>query len=498
MDDQQRAEWLACDALAAYFIDNYCRIYDATARRWIAFRLWREQYETLCAIEANDQVVILKARQLGLTWLVLAYILWLLLFRPATTALLFSRRDREAVYLLDERLKGMYKELPDWMRHGTTDWYTEFDNNHAWRLSNGSVGQAFPTNAGDSYTASIVLVDEADLVPDLNKMMRAIKPTVDGGGKIILLSRSDKSKPQSEFKKIYRAAVAGLNDWYAIFLAWHVRPSRDAAWYDAQKRDILSRTTGLDDLHEQYPATDKEALAPKILDKRLSPLWLQQCDATGPGINVTGAPAIPGLVVYAAPVAGRDYVGGLDPAEGNPNSDESSLSILDKETGEQVAELAGLFQPSVMASYADTVCVWYNRADLLVERNNHGHAVLLWLTEYSDLSILEGLDGRAGWLSNQRGKTLMYDIGADAFRDGDTIIHSEIAYNQLQSIEGATLRAPTGENDDRADSYVLALVARSLPSPGWVDFARQQMESATSDQAQTAAGAPHNQVVKSN
>jgi hypothetical protein len=39
----------------------------------------------------------------------------------------------------------------------------------------------------------------------------------------------------------------------------------------------------------------------------------------------------------------------------------------------------------VLASHADALGQWYNRAALMVERNNHGHAVLLWLQANSTL-----------------------------------------------------------------------------------------------------------------
>jgi hypothetical protein len=459
--DEQKIEWLKCAEACDYFIDEYCQIYDATAKKWVPFKLWREQFETLQRIIESRLVVILKARQLGLTWLILAYFLWLMLFHPAVTALVFSKRDDEAVYLVDDRLKGMDRQLPPWMRARAI----LKDSGHEWELSNGSLVKAFPTSAGDSYTATVALVDEADLVPDLNRLMRAVKPTIDGGGQLILLSRSDKDKPQSEFKQIYRAAKQKLTDWVAVFLPWWIRPSRDAAWYAAQKADILQRTGSLDDLHEQYPATDTEALAPRTLDKRIAPAWLEQCYVeTVPLSEVASqAPAIPGLVVYLPPAPGRTYIVGVDPAEGNPTSNDSSLTVLDLLTGEEMASLAGKFQPSTMAAHTDAVGRYYNNAAVMVERNNHGHAVLLWLRDHSKLRRLTGLDGREGWNSTTQGKSLLYNTAADAFRGKETILHSFATYTQLQSIEGSSLSAPEGEMDDRADSYALALAGRLRP-----------------------------------
>ena len=441
-----------------YFIGRYCEIYDATDREWISFDLWPEQKDTLYTITDNRLVIILKARQLGQTWLVLAFALWLMLFHPAATVLLFSRRDDEAIHLLDFRLKQMYKRLPDWMRESIQ---IEMDSKHEWRLSNGSMVYAFPTTAGDSYTATLAIVDEADLVPNLNDLMTAVKPTIDGGGRMILLSRSDKSHPSSPFKRIYKAAKRQLNEWSPVFLPWWVRPSRTQEWYDTQKRDTLANTGALDDLHEQYPATDTEALAPATLDKRIPARWLEQCYDEMEPLEEHGGPVSPGLRVYKQPEPSRSYVIGGDPAEGNPTSDESSLHVLDSITGEEVAGLGGKFQPDTFASYIDMVGKWYNHAAVLVERNNHGHAVLLWLGIYSPLPILLGEDGRAGWLSSARGKVMMYAQGASSFRNGDVIIHDFVTFDQLASIEGSTLRAPDDAPDDRADSFVIANVARS-------------------------------------
>jgi hypothetical protein len=352
----------------------------------------------------------------------------------------------------------MYARLPSFLRVRAV----VNDNEHEWALSNGSVVRAFPTSAGDSYTATLAIVDEADLVPDLNRLMRAVKPTIDGGGRMILLSRSNKREPQSEFKRIYRAARENVNGWCAVFLPWHSRPSRDAVWYEAQRNDILRRTGSLDDLHEQYPATDVEALAPRALDKRIAPQWLEQCYVASSQYAVANhAPPIPALRVYQGQIGDVEYVLAADPAEGNPTSDPSALTVLRRDTGEQVAELAGQYEPSTFAAHIDAIGRWY-RAAVLVERNNHGHAVLLWLRDHSALTLLCGNDGREGWQTNTNSKALMYSVAASAFRDRETMIHSFETLTQLQSIEGSTLSAPSGEHDDQATCYALALVARNI------------------------------------
>jgi hypothetical protein len=451
-----RQEVLKSCSSPLYFLETYVMIYDATDRVWLPFRLWPAQATTLKTIQVNRLVCILKARQLGLTWLVMAFALWLMLFRPAATVLLFSRRDDEATDLLKTRLGGMYDRLPSWLKVRSF----EVDNEHEWRLSNGSRALAFPTTAGDSYSATLAVVDEADLVPDLEKMLNSVKPTIDSGGRMVLLSRVNKSAPGSLFKRIYASAKQKTTDWVHVFLPWDVRPGRDQAWYDSQKTEILQHTGSLDALHEQYPAADTEALAPRSLDKRIPAEWLQQCFQETQPIQHEMVPAIPGLVVFALPIPGRTYVVGLDPAEGNPTSDDSALEVLDKETGKEVAALAGKLQPSVLAAYADTIGHWYNDAGILVERNNHGHAVLLWLENNSSLWRIPGEDNHPGWLTTSRSKALLYNATADAFRTRQTILHSFATFTQLSSVDGNTLRAPDGEHDDRAVAFALASIAR--------------------------------------
>ena len=223
-EQDERAEWAKCALSLPYWLDAYGRIYDPAARGWLPFRLWPAQMALAGQLQAGRQFVILKARQMGLTWLCAGCALWLMLFRPAATALLFSRRDDEAVHLLKFRLRGMYDRLPAWMQAARLD----VDNDHELRLSNGSAALAFPTTGGRSYTASFALVDEADHVPELDRLLDAVKPTVDAGGRLILLSTADKGRPGSPFKRVYEAARVGENDYTPVFLPWSARPDRTA------------------------------------------------------------------------------------------------------------------------------------------------------------------------------------------------------------------------------------------------------------------------------
>lgn len=448
-----------CAASRDYFVNTYLNIFDAKAATWIPFTLWTEQRRMLRAFDRHQLIIALKARQLGITWLCLGGdILWSMLFRPKAVALIFSKRDDEATYLLnEERLKGMYQRLPEWMqaRAITTD------SAHQFGLSNGSMAYAFPTTGGDGYTATNVLVDEADLIPNFNQMMRSVKPTIDAGGRMVMISRVDKAKPESGFKNIYRGAKDGANAWYPIFLPWHVRPERTRAWYEQQRQDALTNTGSLDDVFEQYPETDEQALMTRSSDKRIPADWLlsayvELAPLSDAVLKLAKAPAVPGLRVYKLPKKDRKYVMGADPAEGNPTSDDSTALVLDAETGKHMAVLVGKFEPETFGVYLSQVGVFYNSAPVLPERNNHGHAVILGMRHSSPLRILKGLDGKPGWQTNAQSKALLYANAASAYRDSEGILHDRQVYRQLGSIVGSTLSAPEGQMDDLAMADVLA------------------------------------------
>ena len=456
MDKQQaRIEWLMCEMSVGYFTQSYARIYNATDQRWLPFDLWPAQASTLGKMSSDRMLVMLKARQLGMSWLSLAYALWLLIFFSPATVLLFSLREAEAIELLG-RLKEMYKLLPEWMQARNV----MRENDTTFSLSNGSRALAFSTKAGRSYTGTLALVDEADFVPDLSGFLNGVKPTIDAGGKLFLISTSDKKRPVSTFKNLFRAALKGIGDYRPIFLPWHARPGRDDAWHERTKAEMFAQRGTHDDFYAEYPATAEEALAPEQLDRRLPFDWLKECIDELPALDrPSRAPAVPGLSIYIEPEEGKHYVMGVDPAEGNPNSDDSVATVLDVDGWGEVANLVGKLEPAVLAAMVDLLGGYYHGADALVERNNHGHTVIRELHNSGRTRLINGFDGKPGWLTNVKGKPLMYDALAEAVRDGVCVVRSSETASQLASIEASTLSAPEGLHDDRAMSFGLAVAA---------------------------------------
>ena len=461
---RQFIEHQKCAKSPAYFIHHYCYVENKSpdVLDWIPFRMWPAQRMVLAQIAVERLVSILKARQLGLSWLIIAYVLWLLIFRPGSQVLMFSRRDAEAKELL-QRIKGMHERLPSFLRPAVT---TDNDHELAFGGLNSTV-KSFPTtkDSGRSYTASLVIIDEADFIPWLKQLITAVKPTVDAGGQLIMISTANKERPQSEFKRLWKNGRDKLNSYRAIFLAWYARPDRTAEWYEAQKRDYEE-----DDLFQEYPETPEQALAPRSANMRFKASYIQQCTDYLPPLEDTG-PAIPGLSIYERPRVDFRYIVAIDTSEGDATSDPSPATVLCMETWQEVAHLYGRFEPAMLAGYSVQLAHYFNNAVIVPERNNHGHAVILAAKEIiatmppgeRPLMYINPFDKKPGWLSNMKFKTLALDLTAQALKDQSVTIRTEATAIELTQIEAATGAAVTGETDDRAMSFIIGLAALKWP-----------------------------------
>lgn len=464
----EKAIWLHKAKLNFPFFCSHCQIETTQdgeggiteAKRWEPFNLWPVQKEVSDTLVTAREAVILKARQLGFSWLLIAFALWKMLRHPVAHVLLFSQGDAECMALLSQKMRPMYERLPWWLKQ--PDDSTLKNDAHEWLLPNGSRVQVFPSTkrGARSYTGTLAIIDEADWIDDLQRIINAVQPAVDAGGQLVVMSTIDKDKPQSAFKQLYRAARDGQSTFKAVFRGWDTRPGRDEAWL-ARKRASMP----VDTVFQEYPATDTEALAAKTADVRLPLDWLNACYQEREPLQKHAGPATLALRVFVVPVPGRKYVVGADTAAGNPTSNNSSLTVLEDVSGEQVACLTGKFEPATFAAHIDAVGVWYNGAAIMVERNNHGHAVIQWLQEHSRLPLLRYDDGHAGWHTTTKGKALLWSATAEDLRDKDVTIHDKETYEELSSIEGSTLSAPKGQADDRAIGFACAVVGRRTPAP---------------------------------
>ena len=164
---------------------------------------------------------------------------------------------------------------------------------------------------------------------------------------------------------------------------------------------------------------------------------------------------------YKERTKGKRYVLAADTAEGK-GGDYSVGQLLEIDTREQVAVIrVNKKKPSDFAHLLNDLAHEYMQpggvlAKLVVERNNHGHAVLLELSEhikYPNLYFTKGGDGNdkdLGWLTDRVTRPVMLDVFIQGVEGGSVRLKDSTTLREcltLVSNEGK-IEAGTNKNDD--------------------------------------------------
>jgi len=170
------------------------------------------------------------------------------------------------------------------------------------------------------------------------------------------------------------------------------------------------------------------------------------------------------LRIWMPPVPGKEYVLAADPAGGSPDGDYSAAQVIDVETGIQCAELqqhiGGLELARVLASLARE----YGGALLAVERNNHGTAVLAYLTMVERYTRLYEQPGGAGWLTNAATKPAAIDRIAVQLVDQPWLFLSRTLMEECRTFlrrTNGSSGAAGGAHDDCLMAMAIAQAVRA-------------------------------------
>ena len=182
------------------FIDERC-YRKVPGMEPVLFNMYDWQKTLVRHLHQGFSVVVVKSRQVGCSWCVAAYALWLAIFRPGSEIIFLSIKEKDARKLLRRKFRFMAHHLPEWIL-GNEEIYIGYDRVkppgmsiiHAqWDMKRQkyvpvaeSTIDAY-TTTGDSArgdTASFVLLDEWASLPNDVEMWSSIKPALSRGGQI--------------------------------------------------------------------------------------------------------------------------------------------------------------------------------------------------------------------------------------------------------------------------------------------------------------------------
>ncbi len=442
------------------------------------------------------RVIILKARQMGFSTYVQGRFFWQTTQRHNCSTFVLSHLA-ESTASIFSMVSTFYDNAPHVAfkppLKSRTATSLSFDLiNSKYRVGTARTGQT-----GRSMTNTLVHGSEVAFYPDAETVAAGLVQTVPPGkGEIILESTANGAS--GWFYEQCMAAMRGDSEWKFLFFPWYEqaeyrRPIPDD-FERTEEENALARTYKLDDeqlmfrrakilelgserkFRQEYPCNPREAfltsgrtfVEPNLLDDAAGECWtapyVGEITESGFRTHKEGP-----LKIWEPPKGTRQYTIGADVAEGLEHGDYTVAQVLD-EDGNQVACWHGHVDPYEFAEILKYLGYYYNRAYLIVERNNHGLTTLRHLQElgYPNLYVEEVLDfayssdklvKKIGWLTTAKSRPVIIDNLAKALLEGNHGIADLELVNECRTFvvdEKGRAAAQAGCYDDRVMAFAIA------------------------------------------
>lgn len=451
-----QSEILKCGKDPVYFLNTYARISD-TQKGPIPFRTYDFQDQVLKDMKDFRFNVVLKARQLGLSTIVAGYIAWLMLFHRDKNVLILATKLLSASNLV-KKVKYIIKSLPEWLMIADV----KIDNRNSFELTNGSQIKASATSgdAGRSEALSLLVLDEAAFIENMNDLWTGVYPTLATGGRCIAISTPN--GVGNWFHQTYVNAESGDNEFHPIKLHWSVHPNRDQNWFEKETKNMSKREIA-QEYECSFNASGETVIAAEDLEF-LRNNTKEPKHRTGIDRNYW---------IWKEFNSDHSYVLVADVARGD-GKDNSVFHMLNLDTNEVVAEYQGKITTEDFSNLIMSAGKEYGNCMVVIENNNLGFSVsekiiaagypnIYFSTkgsaEYVDQISAEGTTNTVpGFTTSHKTRPLIIAKLEEFIRNKSIKINSLRTVNELDTFIWSYGRgqAMQGYNDDLVMSLAIA------------------------------------------
>ena len=458
-------------------------VFDNSQGKMVPFVLTPAQDAYLKILETSSRIVIVKARQLGISTITRAWFLWQAWrsAQPIKHAVIsYTRESAQHLHSID---KQFFVTLPPKLQRklstdskGSIKW----DDTGAELRTFSAGGKAGATR---SYSFSSCHISEFAFFDDQNELLSNVISSV-GDGQIII--ETTVKGADDFYHSLVRGAQDATNGWTLAFFPWwgekkyssHPRwgfggvPKPTDEELDIKKKFGLTlsqlywrhqqiASMGATKFHREFPATIEEAFYTK-------------------GISWLSAEAYAGLIpldmgrgpdwTYEEPIDGVKYAMGVDVANGT-GGDYSTITVVSATTRQPVFHWSDNKTPPF--KFAEVVFEEWERwgeCAILVESNGVG-AVITGQLEAWGVPLWKN-DKGADWKTDKTSKVRLYERLREALELGQ---YGELHKDLVDEIKGlvpnkwGSCAAKRGGHDDLVMSFCLALeCAESVPD--FADF----------------------------
>jgi len=458
-----KEEYIKCAQDPAHFMRKYCYIQHPQRGR-IIFNLYPFQAKVLTLWRDNPYSIVLKSRQLGISTLSAGYSLWLMLFYKDKNVLCLATKQETAKNMVT-KVKFMFDNLPSWLKIPA-----EENNKLTLRLSNGSQIKAVSaaSDAGRSEAVSLLLVDEAAFIENIDHIWASAQQTLATGGGAIVLSTPFGTG--NWFHQTWVAAESQVNDFLPIKLPWYVHPERDESWRKKQDELLGDPRLAAQECDCDFTTSGDVVYYPEHLEYMSTTHVVDPMERRGVDKN---------LWIWESPDYTRNYIVVADVARGD-GKDFSTFHIFDLETNAQVAEFKSQLSPKEFGYMLVGIATEYNEALLVVENANIGWSTIesiiergyknlyyspksdsptsdSYINKYEDISKMT-----PGFTMSLKTRPLVINKGREYFGDHSVIIRSKRLIEEMKVFiwKNGRAEAQSGYNDDLVMAYSTAMYVR--------------------------------------
>lgn len=444
-------------------------------------RIWQE-----CVDEKGNLTcdpLILKSRQIGMTTFFLLFYLDDIIFTKNITAGIISH-SQDSLEKIFEKVRFAYENLPEWCKPELdrgggskyemkfpelnskiyTDLYVRSETLHRLHISEFAFAQL-----------GRILATIGALPPETR---HSIESTANGMNHF----HDEWVNPESRYKKFFfpwfehsEYALANVDTGPLQIDEIKLCLTKEQAEFRRSKKQQLKNL-----FRQEYPESDIDCFISSgagFFDS----LDIAECQKAAKKevdvfdfLNEKSGKYF-SVHLFEKPVISERYLISVDVSEGISAGDFSFVSCWRRSTRTEVGFMQERLSTFDLAHLLAALGKFYNNAELVVERNNHGHAVLQELDKNLKYSnIFSYTEGRIGWLTDKITKPLMLDTLDTGVRNRTLCVNNPIFFSEaLTFVENnGSFGALEGYHDDSVMALGIAAQRLStvthgnLPKPG--------------------------------
>jgi len=467
--------------------------------------------------------IVLKSRRHGMSTLIMGIGLARVLTREGYRVLIVCH-EPEAATTMFEDLKVMFNSLPKWLQPKVgLDNQREltFPDLGSSRISITTAGKdiASAQGLGRSGNVNFLHCSEFAFWPLPKMSMTAVMQCVPLDGEVVIESTA---LGYNQFQQLWAQSVRGEGNYKIHFYGWNKDPNCQIPLFPREEEVLRS-----EDHPKRLTDTEKSLIQKydlplerikwrrwKINDMadpekfpQEFPINADECflQSGRPRFNQTvikamldstRLPALPtwpdgnpvphGFRLFIPPRPGLSCCAGADCAEGLLKGDNDSITLLDRETGEEVLHVWGKLGTDLVTKYIILIHYMYKSEVFWgIERNAHGQTVLSnllthegfpsrYIYHYADWDdAFQRLSQRPGWYTSTKSRPILIDEYASAVNRRHVRLHdADKLREHLTFVVGDSGKAEAqqGANDDSVLSTAIAWQMRKhepFTQRGW-------------------------------